>query len=108
MPSPGFGLKYFGKENVLGEQFACSSSEGKRIYTISAVIENIPQNSYLDFDCLLSYKSLISLNNNSDADWGWNSFNTFVKLKPNSNLDVINKNLGKVVTKYNHSGDPEK
>ena len=97
----GFGLKYFGKENVLGEQFACSSSEGKRIYTISAVIENIPQNSYLDFDCLLSYKSLISLNNN--ADWGWNSFNTFVKLKPNSNLEVIDKKLGKVVTKYNLS-----
>ncbi len=40
----GFGLKYFAKENVLGEQIYCSSSEGKSIYTISAVIENIPQN----------------------------------------------------------------
>lgn len=99
----GFGLKYFGKADVLGEQFTCNSSEGKISYTISAVIENIPQNSYLDFDCLLSYQSLISLNSDAAYEWGWNAFNTFIKLKPGSNLTLVNKKLKDIVSKYNLS-----
>ena len=95
-----FGLKYFGKENVLGERFKCSGNDGVAEYTVKAVIENIPDNSYLDFDCLLSYKTLVSQNRDAAFGWGWNAFNTFVKLKPNSDIALVNKKLDSVVSKY--------
>ena len=95
-----FGLKYFGKENVLGERFKCSGNDGIAEYTINGVIEDVPANSYLNFDCLLSYKTLISQNSDAAFGWGWNAFNTFVKLKPNSDLALVNKKLEGIVAKY--------
>lgn len=95
-----FGLKYFGKENVLGEHFKCSGNDGIAEYTINGVIDDVPDNSYLNFDCLLSYKTLISQNSDAAFGWGWNAFNTFVKLKPNSDLASVNKKLEGIVTKY--------
>jgi putative ABC transport system permease protein len=89
----------------LGEQFTCKTSEGGFHYKITAVIEDVPKNSYLDFDCLLSYHSLVRIASSAANEWGWNSFNTFVKLRANSNLDVVNKKLKDVVTKYKLSED---
>ena len=95
-----FGLKYFGSENVLGEHFKCTGNEGIAEYTIKGVIGNVPDNSYLNFDCLLSYSTLITQNNDAAFGWGWNSFNTFVKLKPGVDIALVNKKLEDLVGKY--------
>jgi len=95
-----FCLKYFGKGNALGESFKCSGSDGTAVYTITGVIEDIPANSYLNFDCLLSYKTLVSQNSDAAFGWGWNAFNTFVRLKPNSDIASVNKKLEGIVSKY--------
>ncbi len=100
-----FGLKYFGTENVLGEHFTCNSSEGVDEFTITGVIENRPENSYLNFDCLLSYPTLENHNSDAINGWGWNSFNTFVKLNPKTDLKTVNQQLKGVVKKYNLSND---
>jgi putative ABC transport system permease protein len=100
-----FGLKYFGTENVLGRHFSCNSSFGFDEFTIIGVIEDWPENSYLDFDCLLSYPTLEKSNSDATNGWGWNSFNTFVKLNPAADLQSVNQQLKRVVDKYNLSND---
>lgn len=100
-----FGLKYFGTENVLGEHFSCNSSEGFDEFTITGVIENWPENSYLNFDCLLSYPTLENHNSDAINNWGWNSFNTFVKLNPDVNPDSVERQLKDVVKKYHLFND---
>ena len=100
-----FGLKYFGTENVLGRHFSCNSSFGFDEFTITGVIEDWPENSYLDFDCLLSYPTLEKSNSDATNGWGWNSFNTFVKLNPVADLQLVNRQLKRVVDKYNLSSD---
>jgi putative ABC transport system permease protein len=95
-----FGRKYFGTENVLGQTFKCSGNDGIAEYTISGVIDDIPANSYLNFDCLLSYETLISQNNDAAFGWGWNAFNTFVKLKPDSDIGSVNTKLEGIVSRY--------
>lgn len=95
-----FGLKYFGTEDVLGKTFKCGGGDGIADYTISGVMEDVPANSYLNFDCLLSYKTLVSQNSDAAFGWGWNAFNTFVKLKPNADRTSVNKKLEGIVSKY--------
>jgi putative ABC transport system permease protein len=100
-----FGMKYFGTENVLGRHFSCNSSFGFDEFTITGVIEDWPENSYLDFDCLLSYPTLEKHNSDATNGWGWNSFNTFVKLNPAADLQSVTRQLKRVVDKYNLSND---
>jgi putative ABC transport system permease protein len=100
-----FGLKYFGTENVLGRHFSCNSSFGFDEFTIAGVIEDWPENSYINFDCLLSYPTLEKNNSDATNGWGWNSFNTFVKLHPSADLSSVNLQLKRVVDKYYLSND---
>ena len=101
-----FAQKYFGNHDVLGKQFSCSNNEGADDFTISAIVEDMPDNSYLDFDCLLSFKTLEKQeyrNRNMDTEWGWNAFNTFVKFKPNADTAIVHRQLNGIVEKYNLS-----
>ena len=100
-----FGLKYFGTESVLGKHFTTNSSEGVDEFTVTGVIENWPENSYLNFDCLLSYPTLENHNSDAINGWGWNAFNTFVKLNPNADLESVDRQLEGVVSKYHLHND---
>jgi putative ABC transport system permease protein len=103
-----FAQKYFGNLDVLGKQFSCSNNEGADDFTISAILEDIPENSYLDFDCLLSFKTLDKQekrNRNMDTYWGWNAFNTFVKLEPNADTEIVQSQFSGIVEKYNLSNE---
>jgi putative ABC transport system permease protein len=104
--SKSFALKYFGTENILGEHFTCNSAEGHSEYTVTGIIEDWPKNSYLNFDCLLSYRTLENQNSDAINGWGWNSFNTFVRLNPNASMASVEKQLKNIVSKY-HLSDEE-
>ena len=101
--SKSFGLKYFGTENILGEHFTCNSADGLGEFTITGIIEDWPENSYLNFDCLLSYRTLENQNSDAINGWGWNAFNTFVQLTPKANVDLVEQQLKRIVAKYNLS-----
>ncbi len=52
--------RYFGKADPLGKTLSLISSTEAGDYTVTGVIEDIPQNSHLALDILLSYPSLSS------------------------------------------------
>ena len=56
--SAGRALKYFGSTDVLGRSVTVENGYGKQIYKISGVMEDMPENSHLHYDVLLSYTSL--------------------------------------------------
>ncbi len=101
--SKSFALKYFGTANILGEHFTCNSAEGFSEFTINGIIEDWPENSYLNFDCLLSYRTLENQNSDAINGWGWNSFNTFVRLNPNASVISVEQQLKGIVAKYHLS-----
>jgi putative ABC transport system permease protein len=53
-----FAQKYFGKENPMGEVLTTSNFGNCRV---TGVIEDIPANSHLRFDCLLSMATIVEL-----------------------------------------------
>jgi putative ABC transport system permease protein len=61
-------------------------------YKIEGVFENISENSHLQFDLLISYKTLVSYGwKESDYDFTNSDFWHYVKLKPGTDYKALNK-----------------
>lgn len=88
--------KYFGKNApAIGKTLRTVYD----VYKIGGVIEDVPKNSHLRFDMLISWSS-IPKNQYGGENWG--SFNnyTYVLLKPGSNASAFNKKLLPLYDKY--------
>jgi len=87
-----FASKYFGKENPIGEVLITSNFGNCRV---TAVIEDIPSNSHLRFDCLLSMATAVELAgvdrfNSRSAPSFWNiSVFAYILLDDNSRIEDL-------------------
>jgi putative ABC transport system permease protein len=90
-----FAKKYFGKENPMGEVITTSNFGNCRV---TGVIRDVPANSHLRFDCLLSMATVIKLAgidrfNSRSAPAYWNiSVFSYILLDDNTRMEDI---LGK-------------
>jgi len=90
--------KYFGKN---------TSAVGKTlrtvydVYKVSAVIGDVPKNSHIRYDMLISMSSLLK-GPNQDNQFNWGNFNnfTYVLLKPGTSAAAFNKKLSPMYDKY--------
>ena len=90
--------KYFGKN---------TSAVGKTLrtvydlYTVSAVINDVPRNSHIRYDMLISMSSLLK-GPNQDNQFNWGNFNnfTYVLMKPGTSATAFNKKLAPMYDKY--------
>ncbi|MEP7107182.1 MAG: ABC transporter permease [Ferruginibacter sp.] len=90
--------KYFGKNTpAVGKTLKTVYD----LYKVTAVIEDVPRNSHLVFDMLISVSTLLKGNQN-DGQNNWGSFNnfTYVLLKPGTNAQSFNKKLLPMYDKY--------
>ncbi len=88
-------VKYFGNSGVyVGKTLENANGD---IYKVTAVIKDVPKNSHLLFNALISRSSLPADFANS---WGGFGFFTYVLLKPNVNAAAFEKKLAPVYDKY--------
>ena len=85
--------KLFGDKNPVGEMVKINE---EAVYTVSGVIDDVPENSHMKFDLLLPY---------SDAyDWmkSWNSkwTNTYVLLDKNTDINDVNSKIAQVMNTF--------
>jgi putative ABC transport system permease protein len=79
--------KYFGSDNPLGKVLVLNNQFGNTPYTVRAVFKDVPANSDLQFDILLSLSTLATPTGRAGNDWadpnGWNGSitTTFLVLK---------------------------
>lgn len=74
-------LKYFGNTDVVGEELRMNIETELETFIITAVLENHPSNSSLNFEILLPWqKRETQLSNYSLTSWGNISLNTFMLL----------------------------
>ncbi|MBS0028109.1 ABC transporter permease [Chitinophaga sp. 22321] len=80
--------RMYGNEPAVGKVF----QDGDWTFTVTAVIKDVPSNTHLKFDLLLSLTSLtrrgIDLNS-----WNANNNYTYVQLVPHANLAAFNQKL---------------
>ncbi len=74
--------KYFGNEDPLGQVL---KADNKYLFTVMGILENIPQNSHIDFDFLTGFETLYQIRGGKARieTWGNFSYSTYVKLHDN-------------------------
>lgn len=86
--------KFFGNTNCVGKSLENASGD---VYKITGVIEDVPKNSHILFNVLISRSSLPA---DFANNWGGFGFYTYVLLKPNTNVAAFEKKMLPMYDKY--------
>ncbi len=87
--------KCFGDNNPLGKIL---DIDNQNDFTVTGVIENIPHNSHLQFDFLLSFKFGHELG--LPLNWNDWSYYTYVLLQKNSSVEKVNQEINDCFKKH--------
>ena len=101
--SESFATKLFKNKSALGKQVTLVNKNGdEQLYTISAVLQKVPDNSSFQFDVITSFNSYFSIAN--QIDWRSNiEVSTFVKIPNASSISSIEKQVQNYAALYNHT-----
>ena len=86
--------KYFGNPDVVGKTIKIGGTDFK----ITGVAENIPPNSYIQFDILLSFNTQL----NDRFCWGCNNNNTYILVRPGTQKSELQAKLPLIVDKLHN------
>jgi putative ABC transport system permease protein len=96
--------KYFGVVDPMGKTMTW---DGNNKFEVSGVFEDVPINSHIKFDFLFSYETLYGADENpterqAETAWGWYDFNTYVLLRPGTDVKVLQAKWDDFVYKTRH------
>ena len=90
--------KYFPGQNPLGKLIILNDDKNNP-YKIGGVMENFPSTSHLKYDFLLTMTGH-QLWDNEQTSWGSSNYDTYVLLKPGTNVLQFQGKLKTILTKY--------
>ncbi len=85
-----FAKKLFGSEDAMGRTIR--SDRGMDLL-VTGLLADIPVNSHLQFESLISYKTLAPFFNGVENDWGSQNWGTYLVLAQGTNPQSIGKQL---------------
>lgn len=97
--------KYFRNEDPIEKMIILTNQYGTHLCKITGVLKDVPDNSHIKFDFLLSYETLIQKRNQAAYYWGWNMFYTYVLLSPNASPQSLESKFPAFVERHKLSGD---
>ncbi len=90
--------KYFGTEDPVGKSLTLRDPDFSRTLQVTGIFKELPANSHLVINHLLSYSTLGSIGrqfgdttNQTETSWGWYDFYTYLQLKPGTDLEKLEK-----------------
>jgi putative ABC transport system permease protein len=89
--------KYFGSENPIGKML---KANGKTDYQVTGVFEDLPNNTHMKIDALMSFESLKKLWNDPIESWQWDGFMTYVELNDKTDYKIFEAKLPPFVQKH--------
>ncbi|MDX1910560.1 MAG: ABC transporter permease [Saprospiraceae bacterium] len=84
--------KYFGHINCLGQSMEADNFFGNRMYKITGVVKDLPENTHLTGQIFFSYSTL-DTRPNFVPDWGWRDFKTYVLLRQQADRPVFEQKI---------------
>jgi putative ABC transport system permease protein len=94
--SQSLAKKYFGNDNPIGKMI---SNNGKSDYEVTGVFEDLPANTHMKIDALMSFSSLNKLWNDPIVSWMWDGFMTYIVLDEKTDPKVFEQKLPAYVQK---------
>jgi putative ABC transport system permease protein len=76
-----------------------------RDYQITGILKDVPENSHIQFEALLSMVTYTKGENNVNNSWGGNWMTTYLLLEPNSNVKRMEEKFPKFLS--SHMDDPQ-
>ena len=86
--------KYFGDKNPIDETIQIAGTD----YRITGITENVPPNSHIKFDILLSFDTQLT----DRFCWGCNNNNTYIQVKPGTKKSTVEAKLPLIVKKLHN------
>lgn len=93
--------KYFGHEDPIGKTMLVNS---RTSLVVTGVMEDVPANSSLQFDMLMSFKLLEAAGRTND-DWESNNIPTYVKLSSGADPAAVIGKIRDLVSRHNDVED---
>ncbi len=82
--------KIFGDASAIGQTIEYAGGWGRQVYTVTGIAADNPANTHLQFNCLISFKTLVGhTNEDAHTSTGWNAFLTYLLLKPGSDASAL-------------------
>jgi putative ABC transport system permease protein len=91
-----YAKKYFGNQDPLGQRMIVEADT--ILYTVTGVVQNVPDNSHIQFDMLASMSSYPGQANNQN--WLNHNFYTYIVVKSGTDKAVLQSKFQGMVTKY--------
>ena len=99
--------KYFGNEDPVGKRLIDRDPDYTRTFEVTGVFKELPKNSHLIINHLVSYSTLGSINrfygdtsNATETSFGWYDFYTYLKLKPGTDSKKFEAKFPAYCDKY--------
>jgi putative ABC transport system permease protein len=106
---------YFGTQPAVGRTLLFRTPQFQRILLVVGVFNDLPDNSHLKINQIISYSTFASINkengdskNSIETSWGWYDFYTYFKLKSNADIRSIQTKLASLCNEYYNNGDRQK
>ena len=93
----------FGNETAISKVLKVASDETAKI---SAIVDDPPANSSLQFDYLMPFNYSDPAIKRSMTEWTNSSWNVFIQVDPKTNLKTLENNINAI--KYEHDGNDKK
>ena len=92
-------LKYFGREDVIGETLHVYGGSIAGDFVITGVLSELPDNSHLQFDMVMTMDFLLSHYGSFTrlGGWSWTTFATYVKTEKDADLTQIERQLNSII-----------
>ena len=91
-----YAKKYFGDQDPMGQKIIVEADT--ILYTVTGIVQNVPENSHIKFDMLASLSSYPGRGNNTN--WLNHNFYTYIIVKDGTDKDALQEKLKEMVNKY--------
>lgn len=87
--------KYFRNTNVLGKTLIAGSEQ--QIYQVTGIVEDVPENSHIQFDILASFSSLPEA---GTTVWNRSAYHTYLLLNNGNQINLLQEDIDREVSEY--------
>jgi ABC-type antimicrobial peptide transport system permease subunit len=94
--------QFFGKDwrtlpDLIGQEFKLNN---QAVFKLAGIVENVPENSSIEFDVLLPLSQLVATDPWSNK-WNSNNFHTYILLKNAASAASIERKISGILKKFN-------
>ncbi|WP_020533266.1 FtsX-like permease family protein [Flexithrix dorotheae] len=92
-------IKYFSHTDIFGEQIRISAGVYSGEFVVTGILENIPENSHLQFDFLLPLNYILEKDRSYKVGGGWfyDSFATYIRMDDDVDKSLVAKKFDDVI-----------